>query len=983
MALLEVKKRDGRVVDFEPAKIAAAVDKAFKAVGEGSPTLSVELASEISESLEKDFANGLPSVEEIQDLVEDALIRKGLSHSAKAYILYRKGRADIRAAKELLGVKEDELKLTVNAIQVLKKRYLQKDERGEPAESPLEMFSRVARTAAQADTLHDPQADVGATEREFFNSMVRLEFMPNSPTLMNAGTDVGQLSACFVLPVDDSIPGIFDAVKHMALVHKSGGGTGFSFSRLRPRGDVVKSTMGIASGPLSFMRIFDVTTDVIKQGGRRRGANMGILRCDHPDIMEFITAKQQDGVLTNFNISVAATDEFMQALEDDDAYLMRNPRTGVVTGSRHARDVFGFIVTQAWRTGDPGLIFIDTMNRSNPTPHLGEFEATNPCVTGDTWVMTADGPRRVCSLPGERVCLTVDGSLCESDAQGFFSTGVKPVFRLKTREGFSLRLTADHRVLRAASATRGRITSEWVGAGDLAPGDQLVLNDHRALADWPGRYSDAEGYLVGLLVGDGCGKVDAPELSLARCTKARSTARPTETLEEAPDVCLGSWSITPDMEEASGDFYRGFLAGLFDAAGSVQGARAEGVSVKLRRHDVATLEAVQRMLLRLGILSVIREGDEYELAVSADEQGCFLAHFECLVPDGEEEVFDVRVPGVNSFDADGLVVHNCGEQPLLPWESCNLGSINLRTMVGGGRFDWDKFRRVIHTSVHFLDNVIDMNAWPLPQTEEITRGNRKIGLGIMGFSDALMQMAIAYNSEEALELAEKVSAFLEEESHQASMALARERGPFPNYKGSIWEKKGMPLRNATTTTIAPTGTISIIAGCSSGIEPLFAISFVRNVIEGTKLLEVNPVFEAVSRARKFYSDELMMTIARSGTVQHLTEIPEDVRRVFVTAFDITPEWHVRMQAVFQRHSDNAVSKTINFPSNASIEDVDAAYRLAYKLGCKGITVYRYGAKPEQVLSLGTDSMARILEKPEYTVAEAEYAGGCPSPLCFY
>ncbi len=983
MALLKVKKRDGRVVDFEPAKIAAAVDKAFKAVGEGSPTLSVELASEISERLEKDFPDGLPSVEEIQDLVEDALIGKGLSHSAKAYILYRKERADIRAAKELLGVKEDELKLTVNAVQVLKKRYLQKDERGEPAESPLEMFSRVASSVAKADSLHDPQADVGATEREFFNSMVRLEFMPNSPTLMNAGTDVGQLSACFVLPVDDSIPGIFDAVKHMALVHKSGGGTGFSFSRLRPRGDVVKSTMGIASGPLSFMRIFDVTTDVIKQGGRRRGANMGILRCDHPDIMEFITAKQQDGVLSNFNISVAATDEFMRALEDDETYLMRNPRTGVVTGSQHARDVFGFIVTQAWRTGDPGLIFIDTMNRSNPTPHLGEFEATNPCVTGDTWVMTADGPRQVHSLLGRSVRLLVNGRPCESEARGFFCTGTKPVFRLKTKEGFSLRLTADHRVLRAASATRNEVTTEWVCARDLAPGDKLLLNDHRAMADWPGRYSHAEGYLAGLLVGDGCGRNAVPRSSAARGSKAGSTARPTETLEEAPATCLGSWSITPDMEEASGDFYRGFLAGLFDAAGAVREPEAKGVSVKFTGQHITTLQAVQRMLLRLGILPAIHEGDEYELAVSADEQRCFLAHFESLLPDGEEEVFDVRVPGVNSFDAGGLVVHNCGEQPLLPWESCNLGSINLRTMVGGGRFDWDKFRRAIHTSVHFLDNVIDINAWPLRQTEEITRGNRKIGLGIMGFSDALMQMAIAYNSEEALELAEKVSAFLEEESHQASMALARERGPFPNYRGSIWEKKGMPLRNATTTTIAPTGSISIIAGCSSGIEPLFAISFVRNVIEGTKLLEVNPVFEAVSRARKFYSDELMMTIARSGTVQHLTEIPEDVRRVFVTAFDITPEWHVRMQAVFQRHCDNAVSKTINFPSNASIEDVDAAYRLAYKLGCKGITVYRYGAKPEQVLSLGTDSMARILEKPEYTVAEAEYAGGCPSPLCFY
>ncbi|MHB8780567.1 MAG: adenosylcobalamin-dependent ribonucleoside-diphosphate reductase [Candidatus Geothermincolia bacterium] len=703
MTQLRVRKRDGRVVEFAPDKITAALDKAFRVVGEGEHAVSETMAREVSEQLERDYPDGVASVEQIQDLVEETLIRHGYSHTAKSYILYRKQRADIRSAKELLGVREDELKLTVNAIQVLKKRYLLRDERGEPSETPMELFRRVAGAAARAESLYEPGAPVAEVEREFLGSMVRLEFIPNSPTLMNAGTDVGQLSACFVLPVDDSIPGIFDAVKHMALVHKSGGGTGFSFSRLRPRGDVVQSTMGIASGPLSFMRIFDVTTDVIKQGGRRRGANMGILRTDHPDILEFISAKQQDGFLTNFNISVAASDEFMQAVEADDTYLIRNPHSGAVTGSLHARDVFSLIVTQAWRTGDPGLVFIDTMNRANPTPHIGSFEATNPC----------------------------------------------------------------------------------------------------------------------------------------------------------------------------------------------------------------------------------------------------------------------------------------GEQPLLPYESCNLGSVNLKVMAEGGKFHWDRFRESIHRGVRFLDNVIDINSWPLPETRDITLANRKIGLGIMGFADCLLQLGIPYDSEEALELAERIGAFLEEESHAASIGLAERRGVFPNYPGSMWEGRGMPLRNATTTTIAPTGTISIIAGCSSGIEPLFAISFVRNVIEGTRLLEVNPIFEAVARARGFYSEELMVSIARSGTIQHLTRIPEDVRRVFVTAFDITPEWHVRMQAAFQKHSDNAVSKTINFPHTASIEEVDAAYRLAYRLGCKGITVYRYGTKPDQVLSFGSDLMSRMMDKPEYTIAEAEYAGGCPTPLCFF
>jgi ribonucleoside-diphosphate reductase alpha chain len=702
MPLKEIRKRDGSIAAFEAGKIAAAMRKAIEAVGEGDPSTAEEFTGEVTSKLERDFATDIPSVEEVQDLVEETLIERGLPHTAKSYILYREHHAEIRRTKDFLGVK-DELKLTVNAVNVLKKRYLLKDEHGQVVETPDQMFRRVAKAVASAELNYDAGADLAALEEEFYQLMVSLQYLPNSPTLMNAGTGVGQLSACFVLPVEDSIPGIFDAVKDMALVHKSGGGTGFSFSGLRPKGDVVQTTMGIASGPLSFMRIFDVTTEIIRQGGRRRGANMGILRCDHPDILDFITAKDREGFLSNFNLSVGITDEFMQALDQDDVYFLRNPRSGVVTGSLHARDVFNLIVTQAWRTGDPGLIFIDTINRKNPTPHLGDIESTNPC----------------------------------------------------------------------------------------------------------------------------------------------------------------------------------------------------------------------------------------------------------------------------------------GEQPLLPWESCNLGSINLVAMVDGDGLDREKFKRTIHSAVHFLDNIIDINQWPLEETRLVTVGNRKIGLGIMGLADALLKMGIPYNSEEGLKAAEEIAAILEEESHCASAALAEKRGVFPNYAGSIWDKKGMPMRNATTVTIAPTGTISIIAGCSSGIEPLFAISFVRNVIEGTQLMEINPIFEQVAREGGFYSNDLMMDIARSGTLQHAGGVPEDVRRIFVTAFDIAAEWHVRMQAAFQQHCDNAVSKTINFSSDASIDDIEESYRLAYDLGCKGITVYRYGSKREQVLYLGSDSMMRLLEKPEYTMAEAEYAGGCPTPLCFF
>jgi len=702
MPLDQIRKRDGSVVPFEADKIANAIQAAIAAVGEGEPSRAEELTREVTSELETRFAEDIPTVEEVQDLVEETLIARGLPHTAKSYILYRERRAEIRRTKDFIGVR-DELKLTVNAVNVLKKRYLLKDEHGQVVETPDGMFRRVAKAVAKADLAYSPQADVAALEEEFYRLMVSLDYLPNSPTLMNAGTGVGQLSACFVLPVEDSIPGIFDAVKDMALVHKSGGGTGFSFSRLRPRGDVVQSTMGIASGPISFMRIFDVTTEIIRQGGRRRGANMGIMRCDHPDILDFITAKDQDGFFSNFNLSVGITDGFMEALEKDDVYFLRNPRSGAITGSLHARDVFNLIVTQAWRTGDPGLVFLDTINRKNPTPHLGEIESTNPC----------------------------------------------------------------------------------------------------------------------------------------------------------------------------------------------------------------------------------------------------------------------------------------GEQPLLPWESCNLGSINLKNMVKGRQWDRERLSHTIRTAVHFLDNVIDINRWPLAETERVTLGNRKIGLGVMGLADTLLMMGIAYDSEEGLRAAQEAATILEEESHLASGELAAQRGVFPNFKGSIWDERGMPMRNATTVTIAPTGTISIIAGCSSGIEPLFAISFVRNVIEGTQLMEINPIFEETAKELGFYSNDLMMDIARSGTLRHLDDIDEDVKRVFVTAFDIAPAWHVRMQAAFQEHCDNAVSKTINFASDASIDDIEEAYRLAYDLGCKGITVYRYGSKREQVLYLGSDSLMRLLERPEYTMAEAEYAGGCPTPLCFF
>jgi len=668
MAIKKIRKRDGRLVKFESGKIADAIYKATIAVKKKNRKLSEELATKVVKILEKRFIDKIPSVEDVQDLVEKILIQEGYSDIAKAYILYRKRREEIRKTKAVYGI-YDELKLSINAVKVLEKRYLRKDEYMRVIETPRDMFRRVAKAIASADLLYDKNGDIEKTEIEFYNSMSKLEFLPNSPTLMNAGTDIGQLSACFVLPVADSMDSIFNAVKNAALIHQSGGGTGFSFSRLRPKGDIVKTTGGIASGPVSFMRVFNTATEVIKQGGRRRGANMGILRVDHPDILEFITAKESERAFRNFNISVGVTDRFMRAVKKNRDYELVNPRTGKVVKRLNARKVFDLIVTMAWKNGEPGMIFLDTINKHNPTPGLGEIESTNPC----------------------------------------------------------------------------------------------------------------------------------------------------------------------------------------------------------------------------------------------------------------------------------------GEVPLLPYESCNLGSINLSKMVTNRGIDWKKLEKTVNLGVHFLDNVIDVNRYPLPEIKKATKGNRKIGLGVMGFADFLIRLGIPYNSKKGIATAEKVMKFIQERSKRASEALAGDRGIFPNFKKSIYYRK-IKLRNATTTTIAPTGSISIIANCSSGIEPLFAISYIRNVL-GTELLEINPIFEEIAREQGFYGEELMRKIASTGSIQDIDEIPRKIRRIFVTAHDITPEWHIRMQATFQKYVDNSISKTINFPGYAAPKDVEKAFLLTHKLGCKGITVYRYGSRGEQVLDV--------------------------------
>ncbi|MBI4017247.1 MAG: adenosylcobalamin-dependent ribonucleoside-diphosphate reductase [Candidatus Aenigmarchaeota archaeon] len=691
--ITHIRKRNGALAVFEPEKITLSIERALKDA-KADLKLGKKLGKNVIDILEKHFSKELPpTFKDIRDVIDEVLRKRKFVTTAEAYAKHKQEEKKMIGFSTYHGVRDD-IGLTPNALTVLANRYLLRNDEGTIIETPARLFHRVAKAVAQVDGTYK-KVSVIKTEEDFYNMLSKLEFLPNTPTLMNAGTPLGQLSACFVLPVEDSLHGIFGTLEKMAIIHQSGGGTGFTFSKLRPKGDLVKSTKGVASGPISFMSIYDTTTRVIKQGGKRRGANMAVLNCDHPDILEFVKCKTTDkNFMTNFNISVAATDAFMDSILKKKEFSLVNPRTGKETGKLNAAEIFDNIAQSAWESGDPGMIFIDEINRQNPTPQAGKIESTNPC----------------------------------------------------------------------------------------------------------------------------------------------------------------------------------------------------------------------------------------------------------------------------------------GEQPLLANESCNLGSLNLKKMFGKNKkFDWEKLKKTVRLAIHFLDNVIDANKYPFPEIEQITKANRKIGLGVMGFAETLIKLGTPYNSDKAIEFADKLMKFIKTEAHKKSQELGAERGNFPNFEKSIHSKKYKTMRNSTVTTIAPTGTISIIAGANAGIEPLFAVAYIKEVLDGQRLLEVSPLFEDIAKQRGFYNKSLMMKVAKQGSIQNIKEIPKDVKKLFVTSFDISPEFHVKIQVAFQKHTDNAVSKTVNLPFKATVEDVKKVYLLAHKLKCKGITVYRTGSKPQQVL---------YFAKPEEILtAQEEYSGRCISTKC--
>ncbi|RDD53923.1 MAG: intein-containing adenosylcobalamin-dependent ribonucleoside-diphosphate reductase [Candidatus Korarchaeota archaeon NZ13-K] len=1212
MRVTKVIKRDGRIVEFDSSRIRRAIERAMREVGSYNEAVLDKVVRYVLDVIEKTFTDERPPhVEEIQDIVELALMKYDLFEVAKAYIVYRKEREKIRKEKmAILGkdyVDDIDKRLSLNAIRLLATRYLQKGPDGRFLEDPKGLFIRIASLIVIPDVLYDPKVfdkegnqeihpyeefdpeewagklglmggdpenhlappftwnshhlermkalyDELNSQRKmkvswstflemlrrgefdhhyedflnYYRLMVDLKFLPNSPTLFNAGTRLGQLSACFVLPIEDSIESIMRAATEAAIIFKSGGGVGINYSKLRPQGDIVRSTGGQASGPVSFMRIIDVITDVVKQGGRRRGANMGILEIWHPDIVRFVEAKAKPGNLENFNLSVMITEDFWRYYESGEEYPLINPRSGDVWATLDPREIFRKIAEMAWRTGDPGVLFADNINRRNVLrEYLGEIKSTNPCVSGDTRILTPEGwiraeelffrarlsghVRAVAvdeSLLGEggeprayrTRLLTVDGEeMVYRDAEGnelrllipkeveawVWHVGKKPGLLVRTEEGYELMVTHDHRLL----TQRG-----WKRARDLEPGDRIVVSrlhpwflesSYRGSCDLEDDVAFALGWLLG------GGSLDEHQAAwFFREGEAAAEERVRRGIERLGGNPLSHTRVLSGSEREvrydegtavyrnlmglMGSFGEGgwngglpeivwrlnpgslasFLRGLFTAEGRV----SDDGSVRLASNDLEMLKEVQILLTTFGIASEIHEGlregipcDTVGGEASRRVGGCHeliirgyslrmfkeligfesIAKLEGLLSTeaevdpplvtvrsveevGPVDFYDFTVPIYHQYVGNGLLSHNCGEEPLYPYESCNLGSMNLYAFIrrenGVTYFDWEDYSRSIRVALRFLDNVIDVNKFPIEEIERRTKESRKVGLGMMGLADALYALGIPYNSEEGFEFMRKAAEYLTYFAMLESVERAKERGSFPLFQKSGYVNGEMPvegfyhpemwnldwdhlreqvmrhgIRNAEVTTIAPTGSISMIADVSSGIEPQFALVFEKRVTVGS-FFYVDVEFERQLKENGLYSEKLLREVSENGGSIQGIEPPEGkedefrrMQRVFLVAYDI-PWWdHIRAEAEISKWICAAVSKTINMPSWVSVSDIEKAYLFAHRLGLKGITVYRDGSKTAQVLVTPTQRRGEYVSFIENKTLEMMRSLGIEMP----
>lgn len=1198
-----IKKRNGQIAPFKIEKITNAIYKVSMAVGESSWQLAEYLAKEVLNRLDKKNKKGnIPYVEEVQDAVEKILIEAGRARMAKAYILYRQHRAEIRQQKNQILNKEeiDEIdkKFDLNALRVLASRYLRKNEEGKIIESPKELFQRVAvhttlpslfynakiyqkRGGAVEHHLEefDQKKDDGkfsigkyklnefhlealrhlygrfAKNRQikvswkafydllkkgYFNEyekeidsyyqlMVSRRFLPNTPALANFGNYLGMGSACFVLGIEDSIDLIMDSLKAAAVIFKSGGGVGYNFSKLRPEGDFVRTTGGTASGPISFMSMFDNMTDVIKQGGIRRGANMGILNSDHPDIEKFIHAKEGNKALRNFNISIMLKPEFWTALKEKKPYQLISPRNRKVIKEIDPQQLFENIAYQAWESDEPGVLFYDRINENNPfLKGLGPIESTNPCVTGDTLVVTADGFKRIDSLNKNSEIIVDNRAMAQAEkdlieignnkkarifgrydkektlisrgtrlgkATAVFSTGVKDIFALETKSGYEVKATADHKFLtplgwkELQELSAGDLIYIQSGKGNWNKNSKISFEVQNFITgkngriykfNFPQQWDKNLGRVLGWLVGDGWlskkynsagwvfsdgdkevqkkiqpilenyfqRKIKPIETSLGVWQLRSSSALVVDFFINLGIKVAGEAREVPkEILTAPKEAVIGFIEGLFSSDGTIGKGTESRNYARLNSSSLKLLKQVQLLLLNFGIKSVIFDrstepkifsyqkvdgtnkiyktsGINYELNISKENLAKFSANFEFLQKEkneklksiafsfefyseyfieevkniekkGKELVWDLTENTTHSFIGNGFVLKNCGEVLLYPYESCNLGSINVWSYLkkSGDKkpnFDWQKLEQDVQIAIRFLDNVVDVNKYPLPEIEEMTLSTRKLGLGIMGLGDLLYELEISYNSKEGLAFMEKLMEFINYYSKIASIELAKERGRMPYFDKSFYSEGKLPfsgfkdkkswhfdwkeiankikkhgIRNGFTTVIAPTGSISMIAGASSGIEPVFSLVFEKNITIGS-FYYVDPVFEEKMQKEGLMDEALIKDASVSGgSVQNLAYIPPKFKKFFVTAMDIAPKDHVKVLAVFQKWVDSSISKTNNLPSTATIEDVKDIYLLAYELGCKGVTIYRDKSLQSQVLNGG----GKKNEKKSETVVE--------------